>query len=167
MLLTTNDNDFDYILFDLSKYSDDEIKDQIFNKVFLEMSLLVMKHIFYPDKLKENIEKILNIGKMYYNEKRGIKFLEKVIRYLYYTQGDDKEDIIYRTVKALENKGELVMTIAEKLIKKGKKEGEKEGIKKGKIEDAKKMIKKGFKIDDIMEITGLSREELEGLGRKS
>ena len=46
----------------------------------------------------------------------------------------------------------------------GKKEGIKEGIKKGekkaKIEDAKKMLEKGIQIETIIEITGLTKEEI-------
>ena len=49
-------------------------------------------------------------------------------------------------------------------IKKGKKEGlkegEKAGILKAKKEDAKKMLEKGIELSVIMEITGLSEEEI-------
>ena len=49
-------------------------------------------------------------------------------------------------------------------IKKGKKEGlkegEKAGILKAKKEDAKKMLEKGIELSVIMEITGLSKEEI-------
>ena len=49
----------------------------------------------------------------------------------------------------------------------GKKEGIKEGIVKGvkeeKIQIAKNMLKKGMSISDIIEITGLTKEEIEKL----
>ena len=38
-----------------------------------------------------------------------------------------------------------------------------EGIEKGKIEDAKKMLSKGFSVEDIADITGLSLEEVNQL----
>jgi hypothetical protein len=44
--------------------------------------------------------------------------------------------------------------------KEGIKIGEKRGEKRGKIETAKKMIKKGFETDIIMELTGLKKEEV-------
>ncbi|HEY5561123.1 MAG TPA: hypothetical protein VIK72_05070 [Clostridiaceae bacterium] len=44
-----------------------------------------------------------------------------------------------------------------------RKEGFEEGIKEGKLEDASKMVKKGFIIDDIIEITGLKKEDIEKL----
>ena len=44
-----------------------------------------------------------------------------------------------------------------------KKEGEKEGQKAEKIEIAKKMLEKNKTIEEIMEITDLTREEIEKL----
>ncbi|OQX77568.1 MAG: hypothetical protein B6D61_06950 [Bacteroidetes bacterium 4484_249] len=41
-----------------------------------------------------------------------------------------------------------------------------EGIKKGKAEDAKKMLEKGLEINLIIEITGLTKEEIEALKDK-
>ena len=38
-----------------------------------------------------------------------------------------------------------------------------EEIKEGKLEDATKMVKKGFDIEDIIEITGLGREDVQKL----
>ena len=48
-------------------------------------------------------------------------------------------------------------------IKIGEEIGEKRGEKKAKIETAKNMLKKGFEIDVIVEITGLKRKEIEQL----
>ncbi len=44
-----------------------------------------------------------------------------------------------------------------------RKDGIEQGIKEGKLADANKMIKKGFTIDDIVEITELKREEVQKL----
>ncbi|MGA1867663.1 MAG: Rpn family recombination-promoting nuclease/putative transposase [bacterium] len=63
--------------------------------------------------------------------------------------------------------GGVLMTVAEQLIEKGKKEGiekgKKEGIKKAKIEAAKKMLSKKYPINDIADITGLPVEEIKKL----
>ena len=67
-------------------------------------------------------------------------------------------DMIYLTKQAQEeslNEG----------IKKGKEEGLKEGEKNGKIEIARNMLKKGYKIEDIAEISGLSKEEINLLNK--
>ena len=55
------------------------------------------------------------------------------------------------------------MTIAEKLVEKGKLEGIKEGELKGKMEAAKRMKEKGTDFNFISEITGLSIKEIEKL----
>ena len=52
-------------------------------------------------------------------------------------------------------------------MKAGMKEGMKEGIIKGErqknLENAKKMLEKGISVDDIVDITGLSVEEIKKL----
>ena len=66
---------------------------------------------------------------------------------------------------------EVIVTVEQKLIEKGRKEGEKRGEEKGRkegerkkaIETAKKMKEKGMDIQTIKEITGLSREKIEKL----
>ena len=44
---------------------------------------------------------------------------------------------------------------------------EKKGKLEGKLEDAEKMLKKGFSVEDIMEITGLSEKEIMAIKEKS
>jgi predicted transposase/invertase (TIGR01784 family) len=46
---------------------------------------------------------------------------------------------------------------------KGREEGREEGIKQERIKIAQSMLKKGFAIEDIAEVTGLSKEEVEKL----
>ena len=55
------------------------------------------------------------------------------------------------------------MTTAMRLREEGLKQGELLGIKKGKIEIARKMKQKGFEINLISELAGLSKEEIERL----
>ena len=63
------------------------------------------------------------------------------------------------------------MTTAEKLRKQGRREGKQEGLeegeqrgeKKAKLEYARRMLEKGYPVEDICEITGLSREEIQTL----
>ena len=43
---------FEYILVDLSEYTDRQIKEGIFNRVAVKIWLLIHKHIFNPKKLK-------------------------------------------------------------------------------------------------------------------
>ncbi len=51
-------------------------------------------------------------------------------------------------------------------MKEGREKGMKEGEKKGKIDVAKKGLKSGFPIDVIIQLTGLTKEEIEKLKEK-
>jgi predicted transposase YdaD len=48
-------------------------------------------------------------------------------------------------------------------MEKGRKEGREEGRKEEKIEIAKKLKGKGMDVEGIVEMTGLTRDEIEGL----
>jgi predicted transposase/invertase (TIGR01784 family) len=122
-----------------------------------------MKHIFNTEYLEENLEEILKTGKGYFNKGSGWKFLKTVLIYLYTTNEIKTEKIIKIANKISKEGGRLAMTTAMKL----QEEGIKKGIKEGKMEDAKNMIKKGYSIEEICEITGLEREKIEKLKRES
>ncbi|MEW6095118.1 MAG: Rpn family recombination-promoting nuclease/putative transposase, partial [bacterium] len=51
--------DFEYLLTDLSRYSDEEIKWKIFGDVGIRIALLVMKSIYDEGKLRKHIEDFL------------------------------------------------------------------------------------------------------------
>ena len=46
----------------------------------------------------------------------------------------------------------------EKGMEKGIEEGMEKGIEEGKLEDARRMLDKGFSLDDVVDVTGLSRD---------
>lgn len=46
------------------------------------MSLLVMRNIFNEKELGNNLKVFLEIGKQYFEEEEGLRFLESVIRYI-------------------------------------------------------------------------------------
>ena len=70
----------------------------------------------------------------------------------------------------IEHGGEIMTTIAEKWIQegieKGIEKGKLVGKLEGKLEDAKKMHRMGLNIEQIIEITGLSRDKIEALMEK-
>ena len=49
-------------------------------------------------------------------------------------------------------------------IAEGIKKGRAEGIETGKLENARTMIRKGYPLTDIIEITGLTAEQLKNAG---
>ncbi len=55
------------------------------------------------------------------------------------------------------------MTTAERLMKQGEERGLERGLEQAKREDASRMLDKGYPIEDICDITGLSPDEVEEL----
>ena len=97
-------------------------------------------------------------------EKQENRFLKQAEEELAYLSGDED---FKRLVKAREGflRDQYEFEIAG--IRKGKTEGRAEGRAEGKREEkeeiARKMISKNMKIEDIIELTGLTKEELEKL----
>ena len=60
---------------------------------------------------------------------------------------------------------EEIMSTGQKLVEQGREEGLQEGSLKRAREDALRMLRKGYPVDDIVEITGLSRKEVEALDK--
>ena len=44
--------------------------------------------------------------------------------------------------------------------KEGRKEGIQEGMEKGKLDVAKNLLSEGFSIDEVVKLTGLSKEDI-------
>ena len=97
-------------------------------------------------------------------EKQENRFLKQAEEELAYLSGDED---FKRLVKAREGflRDQYEFELAG--IRKGKTEGRAEGRAEGKREEkeeiARKMISKNMKIEDIIELTGLTKEELEKL----
>jgi predicted transposase/invertase (TIGR01784 family) len=123
--------DINYLLIDLSNYHDEDIKAKIFTGVSLEITLLLMKNIYDKKKLRQTLESFLEIGRLFFKQEKGLRFLESVIRYIYNATEIESYEVIEAVKKISQKGGELAMTTAMKLMEKGRKEGIKEGIKEG------------------------------------
>lgn len=138
--------EFEYLLTDLSKYSNEEIKQEIFQKVSLEIALLIMRNILNEKELEKNLKDFLEIGRQYFEEEEGLKFLESVIRYLYSSTEIEVGKVVNIIKEISEKGGEMGTTTAAKLIEKGKIEGKLEGKIEGKIEGLKEAIEIGLEL---------------------
>jgi predicted transposase/invertase (TIGR01784 family) len=165
---------FDYVLTDLTVYSDEEIE-RVFEQLVVQICLKLMKNIFDDKKLEQKLQKIFSgIGTLIEKE-QGKNFLESIIRYLYESTDIPDKNITTHITTITKKGGKIAMTTAERLrqegkltgIKEGKmegiKEGKMEGIKEGKLKDVRMMIKEGFDNQTIHRITGISIEEVEQL----
>lgn len=122
--------DYQYILYDISAFTDDQIKGELKLRIFLEL----LGHIFKDDfeyKLKEILKLLDELAKT----KTDIEYFESVIRYIMSAKDDLSLSKLKKTVKKISiERSEEVMTIAEKLRKEGKLEGKIEGKIEGIIE---------------------------------
>ncbi len=122
--------DFSYLLCDLSRHSDDEIK----GTVLLRVGMLVMKHIF-SDDLAERLPEILELLRELSDRRTGLEFLRTIVIYL--AHGTDKigKEELGKSVRSAfpERGGELMATVAEQWFQEGKTEGKTEGKAEGKL----------------------------------
>jgi len=126
--------EFEYLRTDLSSYSNEEIKDRAFRRVAIQITMLLMRNIYNDKVLEDKLKGFFEIGRKYFEEKEGVKFLESVIRYLYYASDIEEERVIDTLKEISEEGGRLSMTIAARLIEKGKMAGRAEGKVEGKVE---------------------------------
>jgi predicted transposase/invertase (TIGR01784 family) len=122
--------DFGFELYDLHRYSDDEIMGTIASR----LALLLLKHIRDPD-LQRKLPGIFALLRTLMEKDTGMQWLEVVLRYL--TSAREEEDLSLKEIKEIveqavsKDMGGFVMTLAEKLRNEGEIKGLKEGIELG------------------------------------
>ena len=134
---------------------------KIISSLTLKVVLYTFKNIWYFEDIKK-LEELISLSEDLFNEKSGIKIIQRLLFYLYNTN-DIEIEVINNTVSKLisHKKGEEIMTTtAERLINQGLEQGIEQGAFDEKIDAAKKMINEGSTIDFIQRITGLSKEEI-------
>lgn len=148
--------DFEYALIDLSTEDVEEM--------LISLTMKVVLYTFQNIRDFENREKLENfikLSKDLFYEDSGLKIIHKLLLYLYATNELNPVEMKEAISRLISNdKGNIAMTTAERLMKQGFEQGIKQGIEEGieeaKKEDALKMLKKGYPVQEIAEITGLS-----------
>ena len=107
--------DFEFVFVDLSAYSNDFIKKSIFELASLRVALLIMKNIFDQKGLEHHLVQFLEIGRSYFQEEQGLKFLEAVINYILQATEMETDKLVKSIAGITEKGGEIAMTTAEKL----------------------------------------------------
>lgn len=106
--------DFEYLLWDASQYSDDEIR----GKAILRTTLLLLKYIFRDD-LQDRLPGILEFLRDLSEERTRLEYIETILRYIVSAAPADNityEDIRAAVDEAIPNEGGQIMpTIAEAL----------------------------------------------------
>ncbi len=169
---------FEYLLCDLSRYSDEEIK----GAVVLRVAFLLLKHIFSKD-LPEKFPGILGLLKDLLNKRNGLEYLETVLRYVASGSDQISREAIEESVRQVfeGQGGDIMPTIAEQLIEQGKQQGMQQGIQQGMQQGIQQGIQQGslkllclqiakrFKTsyDSVYPIfRGLRVEDIEELGER-
>ena len=156
------------------------VQDYTFEKL-LEIGTLFSSMMILEKckSIEELVEKINEITKIIQNKEDKKILIEIIEKILAPRIGKENSDIIIEKLNEkerfgmspltkmlldLEIEGENTEKVGrEKGKKEGKREGKKEGITETIIKTAQKMLQKKMQIQDIEEITGLSKEEIEKL----
>ena len=145
--------EFEYLLADLSKYSDEEIRTGLFTRVPLIIATSILKHIFNNKQFETIFKGLVNEESAFLSKSSGLRFLKMVSLYILQSTKIPVDNYISLLQEVSDEAGEVGMTTAELL----KKEGKIEGKTEGKIEAVEKMLENGFDWDTIVKITGISR----------
>lgn len=164
---------FEYLLYDLSKYKDEDIK----GDAQLQIVLTTLRDIFTKDSkdLLITIYRAVKFLRELEDHQTGIRYFETLLRYIFSAGKNLTKSEVVDMMKEIEMNypegRDVVMTLAEQYIEEGKKQGLKQGIEKGiekGIEEGKKqvavnLIKEGMEYSYIEKLTGLTREEIEDI----
>lgn len=127
--------DFEYILLDLSGYTNGEIEEICQMRVFVEVLAAI-----YKDDFEERVFKALKVLDKLEKENKAVGYFKIILKYLIETDAVDTslEDVKKISEKVSKEKGGEVMSIAEEL----REEGIEEGIEKGEVKQLKKTVLK-------------------------
>ena len=163
--------DYEYLLYDISRYADEEIK----GEARLRILFTIFRDIFTKDNkgLQESILRAAKHLRELEDRETGIEYFETLIRYVFSARTNltrtDVDEIIKKIEGTYPEGSEVIMTLIERIREEGKEEGKEEGILTGmelgarqnKAEVAKNLIKLNLAIEQITEATGLPKKEVE------
>ncbi|OLS02603.1 Rpn family recombination-promoting nuclease/putative transposase [Tissierella creatinophila] len=156
--------DYEYLLYDISRFTDEEIKGKVINKI----AMTTIRDIFTKDTegIIESVYKMIEYLVELEDKQSGIEYFETLMRYIFSARIDLTKEVANEIMNKIETTypegSEVVMTLAERFREEGMEEGEKKSMEKV----VKKSIIKGLTTEDIMEITGLNKEEIEDIRKK-
>ncbi|MEN0648110.1 Rpn family recombination-promoting nuclease/putative transposase [Caldifermentibacillus hisashii] len=146
--------DFDYIIYDLSGFSDEEIKGKVQTRILLTL----LRDIFTKDidELIHSILKCIHYLLELEDKQTGIEFLETMIRYVFsaakYLTKDDMNKIRREIETTFPEGSEVTMTLADILREEGMKKGWEEGLEKG--------IEKGIELGQAKALSKIALQQL-------
>ena len=138
---------FKYLIYDLSSFTDEQIKGQVINKIILTTFKKIQNEDF-----EGMMECLLDMG-IYLNEledkQRATEYFEILMKYVFGARTDFTQKEARKIIKQIENiypeGSEIVMTLAERFIEEGMEKGMKKGMEKGMEKGIEKGVKKSIK----------------------
>ena len=138
---------FDYLLYDVTGYSDEEIKGMAQTKI----GLTLLRDIFSaePEKLLESFYRSVEYLNELEDRQTGIEYFETMIRYLLGAKSKltkkDMKEMIERIGNIFPEGSELSMTLADILREEGMEKGVEKGMQKSLVEMANQGLIAKFK----------------------
>ncbi|PID78351.1 MAG: hypothetical protein CSB21_00745 [Deltaproteobacteria bacterium] len=137
---------FEFVLYDLNNWSDEEVKGSVMTRAVV----LLFKYILEPE-LRKKLPDIFSLFKDLEESKTGLQYFESLIRYLLSNTEFELNDLKAMAVKAIdEKKGDLIMSVAERLVQQGIEQGMIQGIdlgrKEGKQEGRQEAMQQGISL---------------------
>lgn len=150
--------EYEYILYNISAYTDEEIIGNIILLIFLK----IMRDIFAkePEQFNKSLKESMIAFERLGEQEKGIEYFETFIRYIMNARNDLELKTVYEIAKEISlERSEAIMTIAEKLIT----EGMEKGMEKRNLEVAGNLLALGIETDKIVKATGLTEDEIKKL----
>lgn len=130
--------------------------DEIMQHRSMAALTLVQKHIRQRD-MAQLLDKLVSLFML---EKMSGQQITVLVNYMVQAGNtQDVQTLLYKLAQRVPQHGEKLMTMADQLKQIGREEGKRIAV----LDIAKAMLKRGFDIEAIMEMTGLSRDELQQL----
>jgi predicted transposase/invertase (TIGR01784 family) len=154
--------DFKFLLYDLTRYSDEEIKGAVLSKA----ALMLLKSVKNPDFI-EHLPPIISLVSELVTQQSGLDIIRTILYYITETVDKIQPEELNRLIQEnLKSGADIMPTIAERWIQEGIEKGIEKGEHKAKLEDAISFHRLGVSTEIISKATGLSIESLEEIFKK-
>lgn len=138
--------DYEYLLYDISGYTDEEIKGGVINKIVMT----TLRDIQTKDieGVIESIYKMIEYLIELEDKQTGIEYFETLMKYIFNARVDLTKEAIIKVMDKIESTypegSDLVMTLAEKFREEGKEKGIEIGEVKSLIKTTIRLLTKKF-----------------------
>ena len=138
--------DYEYLLYDISGYTDEEIKGGVINKI----AMTTLRDIQTKDieGVIESIYKMIEYLIELEDKQTGIEYFETLMKYVFNARVDLTKEAIIKVMDKIESTypegSDLVMTLAEKFREEGKEKGIEIGEVKSLIKTTIRLLTKKF-----------------------